>query len=240
LAGKISVRKERQSMGRTQVSIKKRTAQPDVRDKLALKKVGLERAKQVSKLLRTVCDPSRLRIMLLLSRGGTDVQSIAAHLGKIQPATSQHLALLRHSELIKPRREGVRKIYSLTQSGQKIARFIETLMAPSAPRAASLKGRANVTNAPRKVVGQTLGSSRIRFKSSDPGEWEALNRRRLHLIDKEVEKGLTGPEEAELHILQGKADAYLDLIAPLPFEIFDRLRESAKKDGLDVSFLEEE
>jgi hypothetical protein len=81
---------------------------------------------------------------------------------------------------------------------------------------------------------------KVRFKASDMASWEVLNRRRLDLVDKEVEQGLTAAEGTELRALQKKADAYLDIVAPLPFEIFDKLRECAKVDGLDVSFLEEE
>jgi len=85
-----------------------------------------------------------------------------------------------------------------------------------------------------------MDKANVRLNPGEMSSWEDLNRRRLHLIDKEVDQGLTPNEEAELRVLQTKADAHLDIVAPLPFEIFDRLRECAKKDGLDVSFLDEE
>jgi len=75
---------------------------------------------------------------------------------------------------------------------------------------------------------------------SETSSWKRLNRRRLNLIDKEVDRGLTAEEATELCALQKDADAYLDIVAPLPFEIFEKLRECAKEDGLDVSFLKEE
>jgi hypothetical protein len=65
--------------------------------------------------------------------------------------------------------------------------------------------------------------------------WEDLNRRRHNLIDKDMDKGLTPGEEAELRILQEKAEEYLDLVDPEPFGIFERLKECAAKDGLTVN-----
>ena len=69
--------------------------------------------------------------------------------------------------------------------------------------------RAKAATAARKSVVQTLGGAKIRPKSSESTAWDILNRRRLRLIDQELEKGLTAAEAAELRILQAKADDHL-------------------------------
>lgn len=70
--------------------------------------------------------------------------------------------------------------------------------------------------------------------------WEDLNQRRLNLIEKDIDQSLTPAEEAELRDLQQKAEEYLDTVAPLPFRIFEKLKECAAKDGLSVKLDENE
>lgn len=66
---------------------------------------------QVSRLLS---DETRLRILLDLAQNGElNVTDLCNRLGQSQPAVSHHLALLRVSGLIEPRREGKHNYYSL-------------------------------------------------------------------------------------------------------------------------------
>ncbi len=64
--------------------------------------------------------------------------------------------------------------------------------------------------------------------------WEQLNERRLSLIDKDIDQGLSAAEQVELAELEKKAEEHFDKIAPLSFEIIDRLKECAARDGLTV------
>jgi DNA-binding transcriptional ArsR family regulator len=60
---------------------------------------------------RMLADPTRLRMMWLLSGGEYDVTSLAAAVGIARPAVSQHLAKLRLAGLVSTHREGRRALY---------------------------------------------------------------------------------------------------------------------------------
>jgi ArsR family transcriptional regulator len=65
-------------------------------------------------VFRLLSDETRLRILLYLSQAGElHVTDLCNRLGQGQPAVSHHLALLRVSGLIEPRREGKHNFYSL-------------------------------------------------------------------------------------------------------------------------------
>jgi DNA-binding transcriptional ArsR family regulator len=55
---------------------------------------------------RMLSDPTRLRLMWLLSSGEYDVGSLAEALGAARPSVSQHLAKLRLAGLVETRRKG--------------------------------------------------------------------------------------------------------------------------------------
>jgi len=62
------------------------------------------------------------------------------------------------------------------------------------------------------VVYPTTGSIK-------PGEWsDALNDRRIDLIDKDIEQTITAAERVELADLQRKAIVFRDQVAPLPMD----------------------
>ncbi len=60
-----------------------------------------------------LADPTRLRILALLTDGEVCVCDIHASLGVPQPTASRHLAFLRRSGLVNARRSGVWMHYSL-------------------------------------------------------------------------------------------------------------------------------
>lgn len=67
------------------------------------------------------------------------------------------------------------------------------------------------------------------------GAWDRLNRRRLKLIDKDMEHGLSAVEKAELDELEKEAEDYVNRVAPLPFGMLEKLKECAAKDGFIIS-----
>jgi DNA-binding transcriptional ArsR family regulator len=85
-------------------------------------------AQRAAGLLKQVSDPTRLRIIMMLSEGERHVGSMGAEVAQSQPAVSHHLALLRHGGLIIPRREGKNNFYSLTESGEALAEVVRTLI----------------------------------------------------------------------------------------------------------------
>ena len=63
-----------------------------------------------------LADPTRLRLLWLLGTSDYDVGTLARLTDAPVAATSQHLAKLRLTGLVKARREGRRKIYAARNS----------------------------------------------------------------------------------------------------------------------------
>ena len=89
----------------------------------------LKRAQEAAILLKHVSDPTRLHIILLLAQGERHVGAICEVLDQSQPATSHHLALLRHGGIITPRRQGKNNFYALTEQGERLASIVKRILA---------------------------------------------------------------------------------------------------------------
>src|SRR5690606_31896894 len=63
-------------------------------------------------MLRMLADPTRLRLMWLLSQAEYDVTALTGAVGVARPAVSQHLGKLRLAGLVTVRREGRRAVYA--------------------------------------------------------------------------------------------------------------------------------
>lgn len=75
-------------------------------------------ATELAEVFRTLSHELRIRIVEELAHapdGELDVHSLEDILGVSQPMVSQHLAVLRHSRIVRQRREGRSIYYSLTQ-----------------------------------------------------------------------------------------------------------------------------
>lgn len=70
-------------------------------------------AQRLADIFKVLGDPTRIRILTLLSHGERNVTDIAAELSMRQPAISHQLRLLRDARLVKPRRAGQAIRYSL-------------------------------------------------------------------------------------------------------------------------------
>ncbi|MHB1988169.1 MAG: ArsR/SmtB family transcription factor [Acidimicrobiales bacterium] len=70
-----------------------------------------------------LADPTRLRMLCLLSSGEHDVGTLAGAAGATPPAASQHLAKLRLAGLVDVRQDGKRRLYS-TRGGH-VRRLVE-------------------------------------------------------------------------------------------------------------------
>jgi ArsR family transcriptional regulator len=75
-----------------------------------------ESALQISRLLRTIDQPFRLRILAILGEGEACVCHLERLLGKRQAYISQHLMALRAAGLLSSRREGKYSYYRLKQA----------------------------------------------------------------------------------------------------------------------------
>ena len=69
----------------------------------------------VARFLRTLSDPTRLRLLGILQDGEQNVTSLRRTLALPQPTVSHHLALLRSAGLVANRRDGKQVFYSLNR-----------------------------------------------------------------------------------------------------------------------------
>jgi DNA-binding transcriptional ArsR family regulator len=90
--------------------------------------VDVRKFRDASNRFKLAGDPTRLRVLLLLAEGERNVTEMCDALGVAQPALSHHAALLRHSGIVKARREGKSHVYSLTEAGEGLASAARAMM----------------------------------------------------------------------------------------------------------------
>jgi len=74
--------------------------------------------------LKAVADETRLEMLRKISRGEICACELPAHLGVSQPAVSQHLKVLSEVGLVRKRREGAKRIYSISSKGKKVLKDV--------------------------------------------------------------------------------------------------------------------
>ena len=85
----------------------------------------------ISRSMHALGEPTRLRIAVaLLAAGELSVSDIAASVGISEPASSQHLRILRAERLVRNRRQGRVVFYSLAD--QHIRDWVELALAHAA------------------------------------------------------------------------------------------------------------
>lgn len=67
-----------------------------------------------AKIFSALADPVRLKILEFLRDGERCVCEIVPHVGIAQPLVSRHLAILKRCGLVKDRKEGNKRFYSVT------------------------------------------------------------------------------------------------------------------------------
>jgi len=74
----------------------------------------------MKKALAAVSDGTRLKMLRLLARGELCACVLPKHVGTSQPAVSQHLKVLREAGLVRMRKDGKKRIYSISEKGRKV------------------------------------------------------------------------------------------------------------------------
>ena len=82
--------------------------------RLAYLQVQEDNLKFKAKIFRALSDPVRLEILRFLRDGEKCVCIITPHVNLIQPLVSRHLKILKESGLVKVRRNGINRYYSIT------------------------------------------------------------------------------------------------------------------------------
>ena len=85
-------------------------------------------------LLKQVSDPTRLRVISLLSEGEHHVGGLCSEFNLTQPAVSHHLALLRLVGIVDRRRQGKNNFYSLTDTGFRLSKIVKGIGCGTAPK----------------------------------------------------------------------------------------------------------
>jgi ArsR family transcriptional regulator, arsenate/arsenite/antimonite-responsive transcriptional repressor len=73
--------------------------------------------KQLTKTMKALSDPGRVKVLKMLQKGELCVCEIQAALGLAQPTVSKHLRILEEADLIRGRKQGVWIHYSLETEG---------------------------------------------------------------------------------------------------------------------------
>ncbi|WP_414827797.1 metalloregulator ArsR/SmtB family transcription factor [Alteromonas sp. H39] len=85
----------------------------------------LEHASDAERYLKQMANKTRLMVMCSLLEGELSVSELLTNIPVTQPVLSQHLALLRESDMVATRREGQVIFYRLAD--ERIRRTIELL-----------------------------------------------------------------------------------------------------------------
>lgn len=87
-----------------------------------------ERYRDSAALLKMVGDPTRIAILASIEAEALSVSAIMVAVGAdSQPATSHHLALLRHVGAVRGDRNGKEVYYSLAERGRALIKAIESV-----------------------------------------------------------------------------------------------------------------
>jgi ArsR family transcriptional regulator len=81
-----------------------------------------EMLKFKTKIFKALADPFRLQMIEFLRDGEKCVCEITPHIKVLQPVASRHLKILKDIGLVKDRKDGNRRLYSLTD-----ARILEAI-----------------------------------------------------------------------------------------------------------------
>jgi ArsR family transcriptional regulator len=134
-------------------------------------------------VLKTVGEPTRFRLLALLSRGDLTVTDLTEILGQSQPRISRHLKLLTEDALIDRYQEGAWAYFRLRQEGPG-AVLVRSLLA-----AASSDDQVLMRDGERLAAVKRQRAERAQaYFSRNASEWDEL--RRLHASESSVEQAL--------------------------------------------------
>ncbi len=134
--------------------------------------------------LKAAGEPTRLRLLALLSVGDLTVKDLTTILGQSQPRISRHLKLLTEAGLIDRFPEGAFAYYRLADRGNEadtLARLLVARLDPADPVLSA--DRARLDNARR--VHQEAAQ---RYFAANAESWDSI--RALHAADERVEKAM--------------------------------------------------
>jgi ubiquinone/menaquinone biosynthesis C-methylase UbiE len=165
----------------------------------------------VVEIVRAIGEPTRMRILALLSHGEMAAGEMSTVLNQSQPRVSRHLKLLAEAGLIERRPEGAWVFFRLTAEGPA-GRIGQTILA-------ELPGQDFVVTRDIERLAQVQAhrehQAQAYFEAAAE-EWETL--RRLHQPDEAVERALNDAADGrqfEFHVDLGSGTGrMLEVFAP--------------------------
>jgi ArsR family transcriptional regulator len=162
-------------------------------------------------VLKTVGEPTRFRLLALLSRGDLTVTDLTEILGQSQPRISRHLKLLAEDGLIDRYQEGAWAYFRLQQDGAGAVLVRKLLGTAAADDPVLLRDGERLSAVKRQRAERAQA-----YFSRNASEWDEL--RRLHASDHAVEQALlrlvgTAPIDSLLDLGTGTG-WILQLLAP--------------------------
>ena len=162
--------------------------------------------------LRAVAEPTRLRLVALLSRAELTVTEISQVIGQSQPRTSRHLRLLVDTQILERTPEGTFAFYRLAEASPSadLARHLALLVPPDDPAIA-----ADIAALERVRRSRSAAAAAYLTAHAD----ELATVRALHVAEEEVERAMLeligdeGPIGRLLDIGTGTG-RMLELLAP--------------------------
>lgn len=167
---------------------------------------------QMVDVLKAVAEPSRLRILELLTRGDLTVSDLTSILGQSQPRVSRHLKLLVEADLIERYQEGAWAYFRLADnaiSGDVARELVAKLDKADALIERDIERLTQVKHGRQEKAAA--------YFSANAGSWGEI--RKLHVAEQAVEtelKKIVGdqPFQAMLDVGTGTG-RLLELFAPL-------------------------
>lgn len=141
------------------------------------------RLDEAVEVLKAAGEPTRLRLLLLLSAGDLTVTDLTEILGQSQPRISRHLKLLGEAGLIDRYQEGAWAYFRLRGQGGNIALVRAVLSAADGSDPVLERDHGRL-----KALKQVRSERAQDYFARNAAEWDAL--RRLHVGEQEVEEAL--------------------------------------------------
>jgi ubiquinone/menaquinone biosynthesis C-methylase UbiE/DNA-binding transcriptional ArsR family regulator len=135
--------------------------------------------------LKAAAEPTRLRLLMLISEAELTVTDLTAILRQSQPRLSRHLRLLSEAGLVERHREGSWAFFRLGETGgtADIARALIGRLDADDPVIARDRERLSAVRAARAAAAQN-------YFRRHAAEWDRI--RRLHIADTAVEEAIRG------------------------------------------------
>jgi len=148
--------------------------------------------------LKAVAEPTRLRVLVLLSAGELNVKDLTRILGQSQPRISRHLKLLAEAGLVERAPEGSWVYFRLAETGQggELSRLVLERIDRTDPLIVRDLRRAEALRHEREAAAQA-------YFQSHAGEWDRI--RALHVAEAEVEAAVSQA------LGEGPFDLFVDL-----------------------------